>query len=118
MRREKVLFVVHEKTAERWERGESIQSITQRDRINARRLLKKLRTAKPKYHRTIQFEDDPWVTDSHDTSGVSWGKIASGLRDCLVDVAGMRRSVCVRRVVDELNSHGVRARFNFRLTID
>ncbi len=117
--REKILFVVHEQTAKGWARREPIYAISDADQNNAQRLLRRLSTAKKRYDRTIQFEFDPWETAVPSTSRYTWKQVADEVgRDSTVHVVGLRRTVCVAKVTQELAHEGVRATIHRPLTID
>ena len=118
-REQKILFVVHEETAEGWARQEPMYQISSKDVLNAKQLLVRLTRAKSAYARIIQFEYGPLEPLVPSTSRFTWSEIVDDLGGFPVEIAGLRRTKCVAIVFRELRSRiGSRATVNRRLVID
>lgn len=116
---EHVLLVVHKGVAEKWA-SRKILSVTPRDAAAAQQLLAKLAEETPRRSRIIEFEVDPWLTDAElRERNFSWDAFADGIgRNSTVDLAGLRRTVCVRKVHEKLRERGIQAEVMADLTID
>ncbi len=118
-REQKILFVVHEETAEGWARQDPIYEITSKDVSNAKQLLVRLKRVKPAYARVIQFEYGPLEPLVPSTSRFTWSELIEDFGGLSVDVAGLRRTECIGIVYRELHSRiGNRVTVNRKLIID
>jgi len=115
-----VLLIVHGATVARWARKDKRYYISRDDANRARVLLEKITRARRQSGiEVLRFEHDPWRPEYKPQDPIfSWDDIAKSLKGKNVQIAGLRRTVCVDKVNEELSRRGINVKVDEDLTID